>query len=184
MEEIWKDVIGFEGLYQVSNFGRVRSLDRRARIGYGKTRFVKGKYLTPCACTNGYLSIPLHNGSENKKVFLMHRLVAMHFIPNSDNLPEVNHKDEDITNNRADNLEWCTSKYNANYGARNRKVLETKFARGLINPVNQYTKDGKFVRRWESMADAGREYGVDISAIIRVCRGKQHTSMGYVWEYA
>ena len=109
----------------------------------------------------------------------MHRVVADAFIPNPHNLPEVNHKDENPANNEVNNLEWCTSKYNANYGTRNERMMigrETK-------PVIQLDKNGRFIKRWDSMMESCREYGADISSMIRVCKGKQNTCMGYKWEY-
>ena len=113
--EIWKDIVGYEGCYQVSNLGRVKSLFYN----------IKGieKILKPVKCTNGYLSIHLHKAGK-RKCYLSHRLVAEAFIPNPDSLPQVNHKDENITNNIADNLEWCSPKYNANFGSRNKRVAE------------------------------------------------------------
>lgn len=114
-EEIWKDIIGYEGLYQVSSLGRVRSLDRYVVDSLENRRFYKGKVLSPVKDTDGYLKVGLSYNGKCKKC-LVHRLAAQAFIENFDNLPEVNHKDEDKTNNNVDNLEWCTAKYNSNYG--------------------------------------------------------------------
>ena len=117
MEEIWKDVKGFEGRYQVSNLGRVRSLDftwlayNYKVCGYVECKR-KGKILKPKTSYNGYLQVCLKISSKNHYK-LLHRLVADAFIPNPNNLPTVNHKDEDKWNNRVDNLEWCTYKYNS-----------------------------------------------------------------------
>jgi hypothetical protein len=107
-------------------------------------------------------------------------VVAQAFIPNPDNLPEINHKDEDITNNCVDNLEWCTSKYNANYGSRNIRMMEN---RELV-PVIQKDLNGTFIKRWNCMTRACEAVGADLSSMIRVCKGKQHTCRGYKWEYA
>ena len=183
MDEEWKDVIGFEGRYQVSNLGNIRSCDKYARVCGGGFRFVKGKSLIPRKCTNGYLEYTFTNGRSIKKTYLLHRLVATYFIPNPEHLPEVNHIDEDITNNCVSNLEWCTSKYNANYGNRNKKMMQTKEKKGQLVPVDQFAKDGRFVRHWNKMSEAAAHVGVDVSSIIRVCRGKQRTSMGYIWKY-
>ena len=111
---------------------------------------------------------------------LLHRMVAMLFIPNPDNLPEVNHKDEDITNCRADNLEWCTSKYNANYGTRNERCFKNNPQK---KSVRQLTLDGKVVKEYVSIGKAAKATGAYDSAIIKVCKGKQKTSVGYRWEY-
>lgn len=176
--EVWKDISGYEGYYQISNLGKIRSLDRYANVCGGGKRLVKGRNLKPAKCTNGYYEIHLHCKGE-RKVLLLHRAVAETFLDNPMNYPEVNHKDEDPANNRADNLEWCTSKYNANYGTRNERMMigrETK-------PVIQYNKNGIFVKRWDCMMDACREYNADISSMIRVCKGKQKTCKGYIWKY-
>lgn len=179
MGEVWKDIIGYEGIYQISNLGQIRSKDRYARVCGGGRRLVKGKILKPCICSNGYMEAHLRlNGT--RKVFLLHRLVAIHFIENPYDFPEVNHKDENIQNCGADNLEWCTSKYNANYGTRNqRMMLGRKF-----KPVLQFDKKGNFVKKWDKMADACRASGADVTSMIRVCKGKQKTCVGYIWKYA
>ena len=122
--EEWRPVVGYEGLYEVSNTGRVRSLDRytKYRCSY---RLHKGKVLSPAIKDNGYLIVRLQ-----KRMFYVHRLVAEAFIENPDNLPEVNHLDEDKTNNRVDNLEWCDHKYNMNYGTRNIRSKDTHIKNG------------------------------------------------------
>lgn len=178
MTEVWKDIEGFEDSYQISNMGRFRSKDRHARIHDGVRR-VKGKILCPIRCKNGYMEVQMSKG-QKRTVMLLHRAVAKAFIPNPDNLPEVNHKDEDITNNCADNLEWCTSKYNANYGSRNARMMENR----VFVPVIQKALDGTFIKQWDCMTRACEAVGADISSMIRVCKGKQHTCRGYKWEYA
>ena len=123
MSEEWRPIEGYEGLYEVSNTGRVRSLDRYCY------RLHKGKVLSPAKDTDGYLQVVLHcNGKQHQRK--VHRLVAQAFIENPDNLPEVNHKDEDKTNNRVDNLEWCDRSYNINYGSRKDKVRDTAIKNG------------------------------------------------------
>lgn len=119
LTEIWKDIEGYEGLYQVSNLGRVKSLDRKEYFYRGDTpveRIRKGCILSPSSSC-GYLHVNLHDGKK-RKMKLIHRLVAQAFIPNPDILPEVNHKNELKTDNSVSNLEWCTAKYNSNYGTR------------------------------------------------------------------
>ena len=120
-EEIWCPIRGYEGIYEVSDQGRVKS------IGYGKERILR-----PGRNTCGYLLVGLRKNRE-QKWYLVHRLVAQAFIPNPDNLPQVNHKDENKTNNSVQNLEWCDRKYNCNYGTRNQRISK---------PVLQFTKDG------------------------------------------
>lgn len=113
MTEIWKNIEGYEGKYQVSNLGQVKSM-----IG-------QEKVLHPKKHRNGHLQIGLHKDKKRKTMYI-HRLVAQAFIPNPDNLPCVNHKDENPSNNNVDNLEWCTQKYNCNYGTRVDRIMETK----------------------------------------------------------
>lgn len=184
IEEIWKDIKGYEGLYQVSNLGNVRSLN------YNREN--KIKLLTPCI-KRGYKSICLRKNS--KKFFLLHRLVAQAFIPNPNNLPQVNHKDENKQNNCVDNLEWCTSEYNINFGTRNRKV-GTKQS-GELNPmfgkfgkkhhnskqVNQFNINGEFIRCWDCVTDIERELGFLQSGISSCATGKRKTAYGYIWRY-
>ena len=139
IEEIWKPVIGYEGLYEVSSYGRVRSLDRYVK-GKGESYWLrKGKVLSPEKNKDGYLLVSLCcNGKRYLRT--VHRLIAQAFIPNPDNLPEVNHLDEDKTNNRVDNLEWCDRSYNNNYGNRMDKVRKTKELSGYWTGVSK-TKD-------------------------------------------
>ena len=112
--EIWKDITGYEELYQISNYGRVRSLDRYDSMG----RFKEGIMLKTYDNGNGYKKITLYKNGLCK-TFSVHRLVAIAFIPNDNNLPQINHKDENPSNNHVDNLEWCTNEYNSNYGNHN-----------------------------------------------------------------
>lgn len=180
MEEIWKDVPGFEDSHQVSNLGRIRAKDRYIKCKHGSVSLKKGKILKPVVCKNGYLEAQF-TVNNVRKVFLLHRLVAMVFIDNPNNYPEVNHLDEDITNNKINNLEWCSSKYNANYGTRNERCW-------MNNPqkkkVNKYSIDGTFIAEYPSISTAAKEHGITDSPIVRVCKGKQNTSCGYVWKYA
>lgn len=119
MKEIWKDIKGYEGIYQVSNLGSVRSLERKIMHGDGKPYTVKEKMLKPAITSHGYQSV--HFSIDNlAKIFKVHRLVAEAFIENPNNLPSINHKDEIKTNNAVENLEWCTVQYNNTYGDYNR----------------------------------------------------------------
>ena len=128
-EEIWRPVVGYEGLYEVSSYGRVRSMDRYVKYSNGRINLHKGRILSPGKDTNGYLQVILTCNGKHKSI-KVHRLIVQAFIPNPDNLLEVNHKDEDKTNNSVDNLEWCTRKYNINYGSRKDKVRDTKIKNG------------------------------------------------------
>lgn len=125
MIEEWRDIKGYEGLYQVSNMGRVQRLDKYiVDVSQGgiRTRMFKGHIMNlTIHNVSGYVSMYLSKNGKKKR-YLVHRLVAEAFIPNPDNLPEINHKDENKVNNCVENLEWCTPKYNANYGERNYKA--------------------------------------------------------------
>lgn len=182
--EIWKPVVGYEGLYEVSNLGRVKSL------GKGKTwkteRIKKAKI-----GSNGYNSLTLwKNGKENG--FLVHRLVAEAFIPNPNNLPQVNHKDENKQNNCAENLEWCTCEYNLNYGTHNERMKKHHYSPMLgkfgklhpnSKPIYQFSLEGNLIKMFESTREVERELGYRNSNISSCARGKYKTAYGYVWRY-
>lgn len=145
MREIWKDIKGYEGIYQVSNRGNVRSLH------YNKLRI-----LTPLS-KQGYYSVALSVNSKCKH-FPIHRLVAEAFIPNPSNLPEINHKDEDGTNNSVDNLEWCTREYNNNYGSRNKRVSETLKGHAVSEETREKIRQHNYTRddNWRHAVGKGR----------------------------
>lgn len=124
MQEIWKDIEGYEGCYQVSNLGRLKSLERTVKGNNGGVYVKKEKILTPTINSSGYYHTILRKDGRNVHVYI-HRLVAQTFIPNPDNLQQINHISEDKTNNRVDNLEWCSAKYNTNYGTANERRRET-----------------------------------------------------------
>lgn len=179
MDEIWKDVVGYEGYYQVSNFGNLRSVDRIVPDKKNGTRLLKGTDLKLRRNNNNpYLCISFCREGKYKRM-LVHRVVALAFLPNPNGYPEVNHKDEDVTNNRADNLEWCSSKYNANYGSRNEKL--SKFPR---KPIVQKDMQGNVIRHWDYIKGASDELGIDSSEIVRTCKGRKKSYAGYKWEYA
>ena len=169
LKEIWKDIEGYEGLYQVSNMGRVKSL------GNNKTR--KEKILKSSKNNRGYLCVNLYKDGLVKN-YLIHRLVASAFIDNPNNLPQVNHKDENPKNNYVDNLEYCDSKYNMNYGTRTERVAKAKSI-----PILQFTLDGEFIRKWDSIADVEKELGFNHSSINMCCKGKYKNAYGYRWCY-
>ena len=188
MEEIWKDIEGYEGIYQVSNLGRVRSLDRIVPALCHKTGTIvdyhrKGRIIRqrPISSGSGYLVITIHDNEQKAHTQLVHRLVARAFVPGYREGLDVNHKDEDKTNNRADNLEWCDRQYNINYGTG-------KWRREKYNarPVEQLTTDGKVIARYDNASQAARALGCDPTTINAVCRGKPHcnTAKGYRWRYA
>lgn len=168
MEEIWKDIEGYEGLYQVSNMGRVKSLRRNIILREGISR--------------GYsvLNLSKNGNPLTKKV---HRLVATAFIPNPNNYPIVNHKDENRTNNCVDNLEWCTQEYNLNYGTGNKKRALSNTNGKRSKPVLQYSLDGTFIKEWKSTMDVERMTGYSGGHISACCRNIRKTAYGYLWKY-
>ena len=166
MTEVWCPIKGYEGLYEVSDKGMVRSL-----------KFWKERIMKPGSDKNGYLIVNLCKNGE-KKMYLVHRLVALAFIPNPDNLPQVNHKDEDKENNSVHNLEWCSSKYNANFGTRTKKISIK-----ISKPVLQYKKSGEFVREWKSATDVQRNLGYFHNNISKCCNGIHKSAYGYIWKF-
>ena len=169
-EEVWKTIDGYEE-YQVSDKGRVKSLK------FGKERILK-----PRRDTCGYLSVSLSKNGEIKQ-YMVHRLVAKVFIQNPNNLPEVNHLDENKENNSVENLEWCDQKYNHNYGTRNQRISEKNTNGKLSKPVLQYTLDGEFVREWKSLMDVERNLGYFQTYISSCCLGKHKSAYKFVWKY-
>lgn len=175
-EEIWKDVVGYEGLYQVSNTGRVRSLARTYTTNRC-TFHIKGKVLKLSLRKEGYYKVNL-NKNNKYKTMLVHRMVANAFLPNPRNLPQINHKDEDKANNHVSNLEWCDAKYNTNYGTCIERMRSSKMKR-----VAQYDKNGNLIKIWESPTTAYRQANLSYAAISSACLGKQKTYKGYIWKY-
>lgn len=167
--EIWKDIEGFEGKYQISSMGRVKSLNFKRT---GKEKILKGRNNI-----KGYLQVSLYN-ERKKKNYSIHRLVAQTFIPNPNNLLEVNHINEDKTDNRVENLEYCDRKYNCNYGTRNKKVAIVKSI-----PILQFSLDGELVRKWDSAEEASKELNIFRSSIIECCKGRRKSAGGYRWKY-
>lgn len=172
--EEWKDIEGYDGLYMVSNYGNVKSLNYK-RTGkeclLKPTNNTTGYYLFVVLCKNGVL-----------KNYRVHRLVAQAFIPNPNNLPEVNHIDENKNNNCVGNLEWCTREYNNNYGTRNER-----HAKALSKHVLQIDKNSnKVIHEWDSATQVKLELGFAQSHICDCCKGKpsHKTAYGFIWRYA
>lgn len=177
MEEIWKDVVGYDGLYQVSNLGRVRSYERVIK------RETRGNILKPRQILKqydngtGYLRIVLYDKEHKSKKLYVHRLVADAFVKNPFGFLYINHKDENKYNNNASNLEWCTQKYNNNYGTRIQRV---RIARGKpVEGTNQKTNEKIYLN---CIADA-KHLGFNPIVISRCCKGNGKTSGGYTWKY-
>lgn len=181
MKEIWKDIKGYKGLYQISNLGNVKSLKRNIKLSnqYGAKfkKRVDEKILKQSINKYGYCSVILSKNNKNKW-FSIHRLVALNFIPNPNNYKCVNHKDENKQNNNVENLEWCTYKYNNNYGNRINKVREkTK------KKINQYDINNILIKSWNSIIEASNNLKINRHSIISCCKGKQKTAGGFKWQY-
>lgn len=182
MDEIWKEVVGFEDYYEVSNHGRIRSLDRVTNNG---TQIRKGRIIKQKKYKSGYMYAHLSKDGK-EKWYTVHRIVAMAFIPNPNNYDEINHKNEIKSDNSVENLEWCTKRYNTNYGTGNRR----RSLSHLNHPnqsiqVSQYNPDGSFIKRFPSLKEAERETGVDSTQISKCCRGMKmfNTAGGYKWSF-
>lgn len=161
-EEIWRPIVGYEGLYEVSSYGRVRSLDRYVKYSNGPIHLHKGMILNPEKDKDGYLQVILYNNGKIHQIKI-HRLVAQAFIPNPQDLPQVNHKDEVKTNNSVDNLEWCNAKYNANYGSRNIRRRETLIKNGYFNEENVGLSKEEYMKKYyqdnkDKIKDNSRSY--------------------------
>ena len=189
--EIWKPAKGFEEGYEVSSLGRVRSLTRMIncnnRYYVHKTGVIRKPYYNK---VNGYMTLFLRRDKRSVQVYV-HRIVAETFLPNPDNLPEVNHKDENKTNNAVSNLEWCSRIYNKQYGTGDKRRRDSARAHkiGKCYPkyVAQYSLDGELLAIHESSEEAARAIGKPLSGgNIRICaRGEKGVkkSLGYVWKY-
>ena len=200
MEEIWKDVEGYEGLYQVSNFGNVKSVKRIIKKANNAYLSVKERLLKYTTNHKGYKMVSLSKNGKQKSC-TVHRLVAKAFIPNPKDLPQVNHKDENKLNNYVNNLEWCDNKYNCNYGTSIRRALKTRMDRHNWKevcermletktknnvytkpiPVNQFTWDGVFIKRFRSSEQVRRELGINNA--YKVAQGMYKHAGGYIWLY-
>ena len=166
MEEIWRDIDDYEGLYQISNKGHVKSLK------WGKERILR-----PMINSSGYLNVVLYKNTASQSRYI-HRLVAEVFIPNTQNKPQINHKDECKTNNTVENLEWATAKENSNFGTRNERM-----GYSLSKPILQYSKSGEFIREWKSAVEVKRVLGINNSHIIQCCKDKRKSAGGFIWRY-
>lgn len=180
MEEIWKDIPNYEGYYQVSNLGNVRSLDRI--LEKGKHTFCsKGKQLSIVLSPHGYYNIWLYKEKKVKKHFV-HRLVAQAFIPNPENKPFINHIDGHPTNNNVTNLEWCTPKENFDHAKRTGLWVYNDPYRHFR--VMQFDLDGNYIATYESSADAGRKTGVCKRNILQVASKTPFNNKGAIRKQA
>lgn len=176
MSEIWKDIEGYDGRYQVSNLGRVRSVDFTVIDKNGRQWHHKGQIMKIQISTSGYPQVMAFGYPH----IAIHRAVAMAFVPGYFNGAQVNHIDENKQNNRWNNLEWVTPKENVNHGSRNKRSRETK-EKLYGCPVEQYTIDGKLITSYPSQNEAARAIGVLQGAIYRVIKNNRPLK-GYLFK--
>lgn len=168
MEEIWKPIKDYEGLYQVSNLGNVKSLDRKI-----KNKNLKEKIKKFDKTKFGYLRVELNNNGKKKK-YLVHRLVAQTFLDNPNNYPCINHKDENKNNNIVSNLEWCDYLYNNLYNNKNKKNWVK---------VKQLDKNNNIINIFESITEASKKTNIIQCEISNCLHNRQKTAGGYYWQY-
>ena len=184
MKEVWKQIKGYEGKYEVSNLGRVRSVERigtrpNPRTGKDMAYPMKSRVITPKNHPSGYQQVALYK--DGKQSFLVHRLVADTFVDGYFVGAVVNHIDEDKHNNRADNLEWVTQQKNVNHGTGVERM--TKSIHKRLRKIGQYDMDGNLIATFTTSGEASRQTGISRSAISNALRGKNASSGGYRWRY-
>ena len=168
--EVWKEVVGYEGLYLVSDTGRIQN---------AKTN----RILRPCTHKIGYQSVMLYRNGNCKRM-LVHRIVADAFVVNPHGYYVVNHIDENKANNTASNLEWCSAQKNMNHGTINDRLSAVRGHDARAKrKVNQIDVNGVSVAVWESIAEASRATNTSKTSILNCCKGKQKTANGYAWKY-
>lgn len=175
MQEIWKSVKGYENLYEISNYGRVKSLKRQGTHEHILKQFDN---------SNGYMIVSLSKDNV-QKTFPVHKLVANTFMNNTDSLRDINHIDGNKKNNYIDNLEFCSHSYNMKHAF---KLGLNKTQHGYLNPnakkIIQYDLKGNYIKTWDCIIDAMKEYNICRSSIHRCCTGVFKQTHGYIWRYA
>lgn len=174
MTEHWKPINGYEGLYEVSDLGNVRSLN------LGNRGFTRNLYLKPHK--DGYRQVELFRNGQ-KRMLTVHRLVAQAFLPNPNGYDQVNHIDFDRSNNDVSNLEWCDASYNALHSWKNPK-RKRRISKNGNERICQYDRNLTLIREWESCIEIKREKGFNQTSIWECCNGKRKTAYGYCWRYA
>ena len=178
MQKLVKPVVGFEELYYVTSDGKVFSKDRIVHAKNGKILHFKGREIKQFKNPNGYPIVGLHRDGK-MLTRTVHRIVAEAFLPNPLNLPQINHKDEGRTNNHVENLEWCSAKYNTNYGTGMERMAAKR-----RNAIACYTKDGVLVYEFPSEKSAAKHFGVSLNAVSAALRkGEPYTCVGLYWKY-
>ena len=193
--EIWKDIKNYEGLYQISNLGRVKSLERKVKNKNGY-RVVNEKILKPILNNKGYYTYGLRKNSKLEQ-FLLHRLIGENFLENKNNYPCINHKDGNKLNNNIDNLEWCTYEHNVKEAFRlglNTYTFQKNFKHNYwigkfgkehncSKSVLQYDMNENLINEWDSITNASRETNINYYSISNNCRGKQKQAGGFIWKF-
>lgn len=182
--EIWKDIPNYNGIYQVSNYGGIKRLNYR---NSGNEKIITPKYTK-----QGYVFVALWKNGKYKNYYV-HRLVGQAFLENPFGFPEINHRDENPSNNNINNLEWCSSSYNTRYSRKKhperyvttykgkRTSRQTKYS---LFEVNQKDKNGNIIKTWNNISEIVRELGYNNSSITGCCLGKRNFAYGYKWEFA
>lgn len=180
--EVWKDIAGYEGSYQISNMGRVKGLARTVRSYKSNGSVLVCQIKKPTIKDTGYLYVGLYiNGGLKNKV--IHRLIAQAFIPNPENKPFINHINGIKTDNRIENLEWCTNQENVQHALKTGLITIKKGAENKNSiPISQFTLDGVWIKDWVGASQIQRETGIDMSCICKCCRGKRPTAGGFIWS--
>lgn len=187
MEEIWKDIQGYEGLYQVSNLGNIKSLHYRARTGNPKSNIQYSRNMKLFIEKSGYVSIKLCKSGHSKR-YLVHRIVANAFIPNPQSKPQINHKDGNKSNNTVNNLEWTTNsenqKHAVNLGLKEKNTVGQMGHKNVMaKPIIQYDLSGNFVKLWYSIADAARAVDGMSALIVHCAKGRIKHCYNSIWRY-
>ena len=183
--EVWKDIVGYEGLYQVSNLGRVKSLKRKVYAGRNRMRWQYERILSNNKTNgNGYIVVSLNKESKSKNKYV-HRLVAEAFLENPNNYKYINHKDQNTFNNNVNNLEFCTAQYNSTYhDAHIKRGLKHRNNLANSKKVYQLDENENIIKEFPSMAEANRQLGTNHTSIYACINGKQKHAFGYKWKYA